>query len=126
MYKIPKEEEVRKALYAVLKKYGYVSSLKKLRDEMAKELKKMDSSYRLSMRRARIIAARSGFVRVEVKKGKGKMEGKNCPVCGNKMKPIRSISLLGEKVVLGYKCGLCGYSGKMDEMPVKYEFHLTR
>jgi len=117
---------VRRALYSVLKKYGYISSLKKLRDEMVKELRKINPSYRLSMKRARIIAVRSGFVRVEVKKGKGKMEGKNCPVCGNRMKPLTTISLLGERVVLGYECGLCGYRGKVDEVPVKYEFHLTR
>ncbi len=126
MYKIPREEEVRKVLYNVLKRNSYLPSLKKLRDEVANELQKIDKYYHISMRRMRIIAARSGFVRVEVKKGKGKLGGKNCPVCGNRMKPIKSISLLGEKVVLGYKCNLCGYNGKIDEMPVKYEFHLTR
>ena len=126
MYRIPREEEVRKALYVVLKRNDSIESLKKLRDEVLKELKKINKDYRISIRRCRVIAAHSGFVKIEVKKGHGNKKMRKCPICGNKLTPIKSISLLGETVVTGYKCGLCGYRGGIDEMPVRYEFHLTR
>jgi len=126
MYKIPKEEEVRKAIYKALRKHGSFSSLNKLRQAVVTELEKMDVEYTISIRRARVLAARAGFVRIEVKKRHGRKKFEKCPVCEGRLREIKNLSLLGEEVVVGYKCDLCKYKGKINEVPIRYSFYLTR
>jgi len=126
MYKIPKEEEIRKAIYKALKKHGSFDSLNKLREGILEELKKMNEFYTISLKRARILTARSGFVRLEVKKKHTKKKIKKCPVCGGKLIEIKNLNLYGKEVVIAYKCQLCNYRGKIYEMPVRYAFHFAR
>ncbi len=126
MYKLPKEEEIRKAIYKAMKKRGSFTSLTSLREEILKELKKMNKNYTISLKRARILTARSGFVKIIVKKKQADKKMEMCPVCGAKLSKIKNISLLGEKVVIGYKCKLCNYRGKINEMPTRYTFHFTK
>ncbi len=126
MYRIPKEEEIRGVLYKVLRRHGSFSSLNKLRHAILEELKKINEEYTVSIKRARIIAARAGFVKVNVKKKHGKKKFEKCPVCGGKLREIKNLSLLGKEVVVGYKCELCKYKGKIYEVPVRYSFHLTK
>ncbi len=45
MYRVPKEEELRKAIYYALKKHGTFSSLTNLRDNVITELKKIEKEY---------------------------------------------------------------------------------
>jgi len=126
MYKIPKEEEVRKAIYKALRKYNSFSSLNKLRHAVLAELEKMDREYTISIRRTRILAARAGFVKVKAKKRHGRKRFEKCPICGGKLREIKNLSLLGEEVVVGYKCNLCKYKGKINEVPVRYSFYLSK
>ena len=126
MYKIPKEEEVRKAIYKALRKYNSFSSLNKLRHAVLAELEKMDREYTISIRRTRILAARAGFVKVKAKKRHGRKRFEECPICGGKLREIKNLSLLGEEVVVGYKCNLCKYKGKINEVPVRYSFYLSK
>ena len=126
MYKIPKEMEIRTAIYRALKRHGHFSSLNKLRKGIIEELKKIDKKYTISIPRARILTARSGFVKIKVKKKHEKKELHECPVCGDQLKKIKNLSLLGEKVVIGYRCQLCRYKGTMNEVPLRYSFHFSK
>ncbi|HDN50405.1 MAG TPA: hypothetical protein ENG06_01355 [Thermoplasmatales archaeon] len=126
MYKVPKEEEVRKAIYRSLKKHGSFSSLYQLREGVLQELRKMDDEYTISIPRTRTVTARSGFVKITVKKRHERKKMDKCPVCGKELKKIKNLSLLGEEVVVGYACTLCGYRGKINEGPLRYIFHLSR
>lgn len=126
MYKVPKEEEVRKALYRSLKTHGSFPSLHQLREGVLQELKKMDEAYTISIARTRTVTARSGFVKITVKKRHERKRMDRCPVCGEELRKIKNMSLLGEEVVVGYACPLCGYKGKINEGPLRYIFHLSR
>jgi len=126
VYKIPKEEEIRKAIYRAMRKYGGFSSLGRLRKGILEELKKMNKEYTISMKRSRILTARSGFVKLEIKKGHSKRKIEKCPVCGEKLIEIKNLNLIGKEVVIGYKCPLCNYRGKIYEMPTRYSFHFTK
>ncbi|MCD6222954.1 MAG: hypothetical protein J7K12_04655 [Thermoplasmata archaeon] len=127
MYALPKEEEVRNAIYSALRKNKSFPSLVKLREAVMKELKKMNESYTISMRRVRIIAARSGFIKINAKMKASNKKLKACPICGAKLEPIKNYSLLGEEVVIGYKCKLCSYKASIkNEMPTRYSFQLAR
>ena len=126
MYKIPKEEEIRRAIYRTLKRYGSFPSLNRLRKGVLEELKSMDKKYTISIPRVRILAARSGFVKVKVKKKHERKKFRGCPVCGGQLRRIKNLSLLGKEVVIGYKCELCSYKGTTNEVPLRYSFHITR
>jgi len=126
MYRIPKEEEVRQAIFKAFRRHNSFSSLNKLREAIIEELKKMNEEYTISMRRARILTARAGFVKVEVKKKHGRKKFDRCPVCDGKLREIRNLSLLGKETVIGYKCELCKYKSKINEVPIRYTFYLTK
>lgn len=126
MYRVPKEEELRKAIYYALKKHGTFSSLTNLRDNVITELKKNEKEYTVSLPRVRVVAARAGFVKIDVKKKYEKKEWKICPVCGQHTKEVKNMSLLGNRVVVGYRCELCGYKSKVNEGPLRYSFHLSK
>ncbi|HEC76355.1 MAG TPA: hypothetical protein ENI33_03730 [Thermoplasmatales archaeon] len=126
MYKIPKEEEIRKAIYKAMKKHNSFPSLKKLRESIIEELHKMDRNYTISSKRARILTARSGFVKVNVKNTEGDKKFSKCPVCEGKLKEIKNLSLTGKEIIIGYRCTLCDYKGNVNEFPVRYSFHFTK
>ena len=127
MYELPTEEEIRNAIYKALKKKKSFPSLVELRKNVIKELKKLNEKYTVSMRRVRIIAARSGFVKLDIKTKASDRKLKYCPVCGGRLEKIKNYSLLGEEVVVGYKCKFCQYkSGSKKELPVRYSFHFIR
>ena len=126
MYKIPTEEEIRKAVYKTFKKHGSFSSLNRLRKGVLKELKKIDENFTISLPRTRILTARAGFVKVRVKKKHEKKPMQKCPVCKGRMKEIKNLSLLGEEVVRGYTCMVCKYKSTLNESPLRYSFHLTK
>jgi len=126
MYKLPKEEEVRKAIFNAIKKKKNFASLKDLRNSILQELKKIDENYTISMGRARNITARSGFVKISTKNKKSSKNISQCPVCGGAIEKIKNLSLLGEKIVVGYRCKTCGYKCKKGEVPSRYEFYFTK
>ena len=108
-----------------MKKHSSFSSLTKLRKEVITELKKMDKQFTVSLSRIRTIAAHSGFIKVEVKKRYDINEHTVCPVCDSYLKPVKNWSLLGEKIVIGYKCERCNYKARKNEGPLRYLFQLS-
>ena len=127
MYELPKEEEIRNAIYLALKKNKSFPSLVELRKAILNELKKVNPNYTISMKRTRIIAARSGFVKINVKMKPSNKKLKECPICGGKLEPIKTHNLLGKEVVIGYRCKLCSYKASIkNELPIRYSFQLAR
>jgi len=84
----------------------------------------MDEAYTISMERTRVLAARSGFVKIGVKKRYEKRTGERCPVCRSALRDVRNRSLTGGEVVVGHRCTLCGYRSKKNQGPLQYSFHL--
>ncbi|MEM1513442.1 MAG: hypothetical protein QXW78_00160 [Candidatus Thermoplasmatota archaeon] len=126
MYKLPKEEEIRRAIFNAIKKERSFNSLKDFRDKILNELKKIDENYTISLGRARSLIARSGFVKISIKNKKTDKKILKCPVCSGNLEKLKNLSLLGEKIVVGYRCKICGYKAKKGEMPYRYEFHFTK
>jgi len=125
-YEIPKEDEVADIILKILKRRGSIESQNELHREVMKHLKRRNKSYKLTPRRMRIIALRTGKIRMEIryKLMKREIEEINvCPVCGGKMVKIENATLEGKKVTIGFKCTSCPYwTGKKLRMPVRYIF----
>lgn len=126
--KIPKEELVKRIIYQMLKKRGVVHTQDELSEIVKNELKKINKRFTITPNRVRKIAIQIEDVNITVKTKKSKRsKPKKCPVCGNKLTPIYGKNLLGEKIVIGFKCNVCHYRG--DEKffaPMKYEFELLK
>ena len=126
--KIPKEELVKRIIYQILRKYGIIHTQEELANLVKDELKKINKSFTITPNRVRRIAIQIEGIDITVKTKKSKKnKHKFCPVCGNKLTPIYGKNLLNEKIVVGFRCGICNYHG--DEKffaPMKYEFKLIK
>ena len=50
-----------------------------------------------------------------------------CPVCGERVKRLKNMTVFGGTVTLGFKCPKCGYwSGLRRRVPTRYVFHGRR
>ncbi len=125
-YEIPAEEEVIQIILKILKRRGSVESQRELHEEVMKHLLRINSNYRLTPRRMRVIAINSGKIRLEIRykmMDKSVEEISVCPVCGGKMVRIENATLDGQRVIIGFKCLNCPYwTGKKLRMPVRYIF----
>jgi len=126
--KIPNIELVKRIIYHTLKRCGVVHTQDELSELVLKELKKLNKKFTITPQRTRKIALQVDNIEITVKTKKSKKtKPKKCPVCGNKLTPIYAKNLLGEKIVVGFKCKVCHYHG--DEKffaPMKYEFKLLK
>lgn len=124
-YHIPSNEEVAIAIYQVLKKQGTIYSQEELGEQVTQELKKIHSSYQISPQRARRIAAKIGYIKVNIHSRDEEGYLKDCPVCGSGLQKEYGVSLWGKKVITGLLCPTCGYkTGKRRQRPTRYIFHL--
>lgn len=124
-YKIPAEKEVASAIKAVLKKFISVSSQRRLKRLVSSELACLNPSYKVSQKRARLVAIKSGIANIEIHAKEGAAADKFtiCPVCFSRLIPIKNKTLYNWEVTLGYKCRKCSYwSGRKIRMPVRYVF----
>ena len=65
-YHIPSDEKVRKSVKKVFKKYRTVSSQRKLKELVEKELKTKKKQFHVSERRLRNIVLKSDLVNIEI------------------------------------------------------------
>ena len=57
------------------------------------------------------------------RKGEFASVGQPCPVCKNTLERTRNETLFGGKTMIGFKCGVCGYTtGRRWREPAKYIF----
>jgi len=126
--KIPNSELVKRIIYYTLKRRGVVHTQDELAEIVKRELKKLNKKFTITPQRVRKIALLVDNIEIIVKTKKSKKtKPKKCPVCGNKLTPIHAKNLLGEKIVIGFRCDICNYHG--DEKffaPMKYQFKLLK
>lgn len=121
------DEEVVAAIAAVFQKHEKVETQRRLREAVQKELQRLRPGAKVGGPRVRLLAARSGIVRVETsraKVGDGIKGVHDCPVCQHKLRKVRNRTLAGGQVLIGLRCPRCGYkSGQRIAVPTRYVFH---
>lgn len=121
-----RDEEVVAALASVFAKREKVETQHRLRAMVAQELERKRPGARVSGERVRLLAIRSGLVRMETrtKTSDAIDDLEVCPVCKGKLRRVRNRTLSGGRVLVGLKCAACGYkTGRQLEVPTRYVFH---
>jgi len=120
--KIPQRDIVKFVLKESLQKRK-ATSQKELVEIIKKGLRKGDSKYSITGKRARLIALQTK-VKIKVNTRHGPVPNK-CPVCGHGLKRSYSKNLLGRKVLTGLSCSRCRYHGTEGKwIPSRYSFSL--
>ena len=127
LYRIPPEEELKRAICGILEDYGMVGSLASLTSLVNMRLSTENPSWRVSQRRVKHTAASMRRVEIEIISADSNevVENPKCLVCGNPMKPVMNRTLFGDVVTLGYHCTVCGYrTGLKRKIPIRYIFRI--
>ena len=125
-YTIPSDDQVISSLLRVMKKAHIVQTQNRLKELVLEDLQKESSSFRLTPTRLRLLALNSSFVKVEIhsREGNPKKSLHRCPVCHNKLKQVRNLTIWGGMVTIELQCPHCGYwTGKKKQIPTRYVFH---
>lgn len=121
----PSDTEIVDSIKDALRRHGTISSQRKMRTLVLKELRRHDPDYSVSEVRVRMLAIRNDLATV-VTKGRNSNQrtlANSCPVCNGKMKRTRNLTLYGGTVNMGYKCEVCGYwTGLKRRVPTLYIF----
>ncbi|MDD5503577.1 MAG: hypothetical protein PHH26_09005 [Candidatus Thermoplasmatota archaeon] len=124
-WKLPKDEEILAAIIAVINRNRTIESQNRLRQLVVDELQKNDPEYTTTPEKVRLLALRSGHVRVEVKTKEDDV-GKptKCPVCRTTMDRLKNKTLTGGTVTVEWRCPMCKYwTGKKLRIPRHYTFY---
>jgi len=128
-YHIPSDEKVKKAVIEVFKKYRTISSQRKLKKLVEKELKTKKKQYNVSGSRLRNIVLKNDIAKVEIHSREGdphKVLNK-CPVCDSSLNRVKNLTVYGGEVTIEFRCPHCGYwTGKKKRIPTLYVFHLKK
>jgi len=120
---VPKKDIVQFIVKEVLQERK-VSSQKELANLVNHKLKKVDPSYSVSEKRARLIALNIHGIKVTTSTKKGHLP-KKCPSCGHSLKKAYMKNLKGKKLLVRLSCAKCGYTGKENRWePKRYVFEL--
>ena len=125
-YHIASDEQIRKSLDHVLKKYRTINSQFKLRKLVNDDLKSNKIKYTVSPQRLRNIAVQSNFVKLEIhtREGDPKKIMTKCPVCSSSLNRVKNLTIWGGEVTIEFNCSKCGYwTGKKKRIPTRYIFH---
>ena len=128
-YHIPSDEKVRKSVKKVFKKYRTVSSQRKLKELVEKELKTKKKQFHVSEHRLRNIVLKSDLVDIEIHSREGDPHKilARCPVCSNSLQRVKNLTIWGGEVTIEFRCSNCGYwTGKKKRIPTLYVFHLKK
>lgn len=123
-YRIPSEEQIRAAIARVFQTRHEVNSQRALRRLVEKDLRGAEN-FRVGGERVRHIAIDSGLVvlQIHTREADQKRGLTKCPVCGERVKRLKNMTVWGGTVTLGFKCPKCGYwSGLRRRVPVRYVF----
>ncbi|MFW6040373.1 MAG: hypothetical protein ACOC85_00880 [Thermoplasmatota archaeon] len=128
-YSIPDEEQIRDALKIVMRRRKGIGSLRKLREQVIKELKVEDPEFTVSPERLRKIAANTEFIKIQIDARQGtkrNLKGK-CPVCNGRLKMTKNETIFGGTVTLGYRCVNCPYWTTLKRrIPTRYRFEYEK
>lgn len=123
-YRIPSNERVKESLARVFATRHEVDSQHKLKLLVEKDLKG-EERFRVGEVRLRQIAIESGMVDLEIhtRETEQRKSLYKCPVCGERLKRVRNMTVYGGTVTLGYKCVRCKYwTGLRRRVPIRYVF----
>ncbi|TLZ57877.1 MAG: hypothetical protein E6K12_06900 [Methanobacteriota archaeon] len=123
-YRIPNDVRVRDSLVRVFSTRPVVESQRRLKALVEKDLKG-EEKYRVGEPRLRVLAIESGLVDLEIHcRDTTEMRSLvRCPVCGNRLKKVRNMTVFGGTVTLGYRCERCKYwTGLKRRVPTRYVF----
>src|SRR2546422_1753827 len=105
-----------------------VSSQRALKRLIEREVRGSEN-FRVGEERIRRLAIESGLTRLEIhaREANEKRGLTKCPVCGERVKRLKNMTVFGGTVTLGFKCPKCGYwSGLRRRVPTRYVFHRKR
>jgi hypothetical protein len=123
-YRIPSDTRVRESLVRVFGTRPVVESQRRLKALVERDLKG-DEKFRVGEPRLRVLAIESGLVDLEIHcRDTSEMRSLvKCPVCGNRLKKVRNMTVFGGTVTLGYRCERCKYwTGLKRRVPTRYVF----
>ena len=123
-YRIPNDVRVRDSLVRVFSTRPVVESQRRLKALVEKDLKG-EEKYRVGEPRLRVLAIESGLVDLEIhcRDTTEMLSLVRCPVCGNRLKKVRNMTVFGGTVTLGYRCERCKYwTGLKRRVPTRYVF----
>jgi hypothetical protein len=126
VYHIPSDKKVEQALKKIFKKYFTVTSQRKLKELVEKELRQKKQQFHVSERRLRSIVLDSGLVKIEIHSREGDPHKvlTRCPVCNEPLKRVKNLTIYGGEVTIEFRCSKCGYwTGKKKRIPTLYVFH---
>ncbi|MCD6403175.1 MAG: hypothetical protein J7K98_02510 [Candidatus Aenigmarchaeota archaeon] len=122
--KIPPEQTVKELIKKVVKERIYVETQEKLCELVLKELRKINKDYVLTPTRVKSLALKIDGIEIKVRTRKLSGEKpEKCPVCGGSLEPVYEKNLVDKRVLIGYKCNVCGYRSSIDAFsPLRYSF----
>ena len=123
--RVPKKDILQFIIREVLQERK-VSSQTELARLVNNKLKKVEDSYSVSERRARLAALGLPGVKVTTSTKRGQPPRK-CPSCGHSLKRIYMKNLRGKRLLVRLACGRCGYTGREGRWePQRYHFELSK
>ena len=126
MYHVPSDKKVREAVQKVFQKYRSVTSQRKLKLLVEKELRTKDKHFQVSPVRLRDLVLKSGLVNIEIHSREGDPHKvlTRCPVCKSSLRRVKNLTIWGGEVTIEFRCDFCGYwTGKKKRIPTLYIFH---
>ena len=123
-YRIPSDDRVRASLARVFSTRRAVNSQRQLKRLVEKDLKG-EEDFRVGEPRLRQIAIDSGRLDLEIhcRETEERKSLVRCPVCGERLRRVRNMTVFGGTVTLGYRCARCTYwTGLRKRVPTRYVF----
>ena len=119
--RIPKEEIVRTIIESAIEDRG-IGSQSELTSFIKERLSHGDDRYRISGKRARLIALEIPELVVHIETRAGEVPDK-CPSCSGKLDSIYMRNLKGDKILAKLACTVCPYEGRQNKwVPRRYAF----
>ena len=123
-YRIPTDDAIRAAITRVFQTRHEVPSQRALKRLVDRELRGSEN-FKVGEERVRHLAIESGLVGLQIhtREAEQKRSLTKCPVCRERVKRLKNMTVFGGTVTLGFKCPKCGYwSGLRRRVPVRYVF----
>ena len=124
-YKIPAEDDVADAILIVMHKNPQVRSQRELVSLVRKQLRSSDPELRVGGERVRRVGINRGLINftIEYNKSKNGKKPELCPVCRNRLKPVKNMTLDGSVIEVRRNCTVCSFSvGPSPIVPGRYFF----
>ncbi len=125
-YKIPSDQQIRRAAKQAFQTYNTVSSQQKLKKLVEQHLKKKNTNYHVSPSRLRHLVLQYDLADIEIHSRAGDPQKllTRCPVCSGSLSRVKNLTIYGGEVTIELRCNSCGYwTGKKKRIPTLYVFH---